>query len=352
MKARIVLPAFSLALLLASIPAAGSSFTRAANTFAGRAVLEGGEVTIEPFDPEDVWLYAGQDILPFDYEQGVAFTGEGMGEGGGGLVFSSRGSLYRTTLGCPAPEDLEADCYDVQAEARFAIRRDEFERGFNHIGDIDAGRAGPADGFIFGPLEKSPGTKNARGYVVYYADTLQRAGTTIETVNHCHHSWVTVDISGHWLIASDECEGLRVHEIVVDEEAAPDQRVSVVRRQDLDVRISGPWVNFAGCAFLTELNLYCNNWVDQDSFDVVSEVYRVDLRRPLGTPRAKGSSKLLFNLHASQRFTTRPVVPFAMETEGLTFYRRESAGPVEMHMLLRGERLDSFYYLHLTPQPV
>lgn len=357
MRRLVLVAALAIGLVVGWSAGAGVSFTRGANTSAGRAVYESGPVTLTNLDPADTWHYAGQDILPFDYEQGVAYAG------GGSLVFSSRGSLVRTSLGCPDPVNLDSPCYDVQAENLFATKRSEFEQGFNHIGGIDVGLAGPAQGFVFAPLEKSPGTKNARGYLAFDL-ALQRAGTRLETVAHLHHSWVTVDPSGHWLIAADESidpvtgKGtIRVHQInrQPDEPVPlPEERIQIDPPDpDLAVTVdpAGGWPNFAGCSFAGLKRLYCSNWKDQGDFDVETEIYRLDLSAPVGAPGATATTRLVLRLHLAQRFTPRPVVLFAMETEGLTFYPQTPGGENQMHVLLRGERLDSFYFVHLSLGP-
>ena len=155
-------------------------FTRQANTESGRAVYEPGPTEMTVHDPTDKWVDVGRDILPFDYEQGVAFTGDG-------LVFSSRGSLYRTTFGCPAPEDPALPCYDVQAND-FGIAADELAAGYNHVGAISAGLAGPAEGYVFAPLEKS--ASSTASVTPPTRDHLAAGGTQRRTSRRHHRGGV------------------------------------------------------------------------------------------------------------------------------------------------------------------
>lgn len=324
---------------------ASSAFIRAANTPAGRAAIEAPAATQIPAGGEK-WTVAGQDLLPFYFEQGVAYTHAS------GLVFSSRGSLTRTALGCAAPLDPVQPCYDVAEENVGAIPGAERQLGFNHIGDIDVGRAGPAAGFVFGPLETDP-PRHVRGYMAYDLATLTPKGKIIETVDHGYNSWVTVDPSGHWLLtAENTMNPIRVYEIA----SAGAGQVSIIRRDDLDITIpnppSPPLPNMAGCAFpdATGTTLYCANWAKRSSyFDVNTEVYRIDLSAAAGQPGATvSSSRIVFTLKLQPKNVVTANTPYGLETEGLTFYER--GGRQEMHILLRGETLGWFHFVHLAPE--
>lgn len=372
MRRTIVAVAAVACMLAGGTPAAGDpSFTRAANTEGGRLVFESGEATLT-FDSTDVWEYAGQDILPFDYEQGVAFTGEG-------LVFSSRGALVRTTLGCPDPLDDEEPCYDEVVERPFGISADEFEQGFNHIGDIDVGLAGDAQGFVLAPLETSSrggtcpqGPRLVRGYKAYRVSDLSTAGRFIETNCHRNHSWVTVDLTGHWLLAADPgtqqdddsfAQTIRVLEIARDGAEGSANEISITPQpgKNINVTSSQPLPNYAGCAFLGATTLYCSDWLDDNDIDIATRIYRIDLfGGAVGTSGVTGQGTQILSLELEPKYTgvqvdededAEPIVPFGNETEGITFYRRSVDGSVEMHVLLRGETLGWFYYVHLEPVP-
>lgn len=338
-----------LAVAFGAPAAAEPSFTRAANTPAGRTVFESGPAAVTVLDSSDVWHYTGQDVVPFSYEQGVAHAGTGMGPVGD-LVFSSRGSLVRTTLGCPAPDDLGDPCYDEEARNSRAIPADLSVKGYNHIGSIDVGRAGPANGFVFAPLETSSsgGTcpRSRRAYVAYDVATLQPAGALEEEVCHRAHSWVTVDPSGRWLIASDRgATTIRVYEI------SPDGTGVKFEWADRDVGLSPSGLpNFNGCSFRDEETLYCSDWVSSaGEQNVRTDVWRIDFGAPVGTKGAAASATRILELNVATKYAS--FVPFGRETEGLTFYRRNPTGPPEMHMLLRGETLAWVYFVHLAPGP-
>lgn len=360
MRRPLVLGAIPLAagLALSSVQAqprglAATGFTRFANSPAGRALMETApyEVVAGPAPGGEAWHDTGQDLLPFYYEQGVALVPAVGTPPAPGLVFSSRSSLTRTTLGCPAALDPGSPCYDVQAENSFAIPREERLQGFDHIGDIDAGRAGPAAGHVFVALEKPSGQRNARGYLAYDAETLAVAAKLIETIPHGFHSWVTVDPTGGWLIAADRgLDPIRVHEIGRDAAG----KVTITRREALDVEMLTPGLpNPAGCAFdpaAAGTVLYCNDWASMSlNRDVRTDVYRIDLSAPLGSAAITATARLAFTLKLSPKYVVTANTPYGLETEGLTFYERD--GRLEMHMLLRGETLGWFHYLHLAPGP-
>jgi len=343
------------AALMAAVPIAAfgasadprSAFTRFANTPAGRAAFEPASVVVSAVKPDgEQWHVAenGVDILPFDYEQGVAFTGSG-------LVFSSRGSLTRTTLGCPAPLDEEQPCYDVEVTDVDAIPGDLRSEGFDHIGDISIGHAGPAQGLLFAPLEKPSSRRDARGYLAYSIETLQPVARLIEDGPHGFHSWITVDPTGQFLIASDgpapppaETRPLRVYAL-----STGDGGLVIERADQFDLTlVPGNLPNFAGCAFQDPHTLYCANWVKTSlQHDVHTEIYRVDLSAAVGTIGATAVGRLVATVTLEPKGPG--AVPFGMETEGVTFYRRSRGGPLELHILFRGETLGSFTYVHLRP---
>ena len=373
---RTVIPLVLAALAVIAAPAvAAPSFTRAANTPTGRAALESGPAKLTVLT-DDVWHYTGQDILPFDYEQGIAFAGQGMGRGlDGSLVFTSRGAVIKTTLGCPDPLNDAVACYDEQVRRQFGVSADEFQMGFDHIGDIDVGREGPARGFAFAPLEtRSRGgecPRQNRGYKAYRVTDLSTAGRLIETACHRFHSWVTVDPTGRWLLAADAPtirddggfeQVIRLHEIARTGTPGAADEISIVRRQDLDVTITADQElsNYAGCAFRNATAMYCPDWRESNELDIDTRIFRIDFSDPIGTPGATATGHHILFLELEPKYTgvdidsdgdREPVVPFGNETEGVTFYRRSERGAPEMHILIRGETLGSFYYTHLAPGP-
>ncbi|HUQ39963.1 MAG TPA: hypothetical protein VM030_07380 [Acidimicrobiales bacterium] len=320
------------------------TFTRLANSPTGRTVLDPGPLTMTA--GSEAWHETGRDFLPFDYEQGVASDGRGN------LFFNSRGMIYRTTTGCPSPGDDAVPCYDVRAENRTPIDSGQGSRGFNHVGDTSAGRKGPAAGFLFTPVEKSPGNGVDKIFKVFDAETLATAGTLDIPGPFSHHAWVVVDPSGRFMLNADATiRKLEVYRISRNPKpASPAERVFLTRAKELDVSIDegipgdvGP----TGCSFRDDLTLYCADWrKNQAKWDEGTDVYRIRLRSPVGISGNSGSASKAFSFAVSHR---TPSITYGLEGEGVTFYRRTAGGPNELHVLIRGEHLASTFLLHLAP---
>jgi hypothetical protein len=322
------------------------AFARRANTSTGRAAFEVGALTITP--GSETWHNAARDVLPFDYEQGVASNDAGA------LVFNGRGALYRTTLGCVAPEDASVPCYDVKAHNPTPISAAEGQQGYNHIGDTSIGRAGPARGFLFTPLEKSPGSGFDKTFKVFDTENLKTAGKLEIKGPFSHHSWVMVDPSGNWMINADATiRTLEVYAITRNPNPpTPEQRIVLTRRLDLDVQLDAGIpadVGPTGCAFRDAVTVYCADWVkDALKRDIRTDVYRLALAAPIGTPSNTGTATTAFSYTVAHK---TPSITYGLEGEGLAFYRRVAGGPLELHILVRGERLDSVNLLHFALDP-
>ncbi|MEY2434026.1 MAG: hypothetical protein QOC92_3751 [Acidimicrobiaceae bacterium] len=334
-------------LFMGAEPSAGASFTRTANTPAGRAQYEVGDVTITP--GSETWASTGRDALPFDYEQGVDASGQGE------LVFNSRGHLYRTTLGCPKPEDDAVPCYDVLAENATPISGAEGQAGFNHIGDTSLGRAGPGAGFLFTPLEKSPGNGVDKIFKVFDATTLETAGKLEIKGQFNHHSWVMVDPSGNYMVNADATiRHLDVYRITLNPAPATDEeRITLTPAPDLGVDLTGTIsddVGPTGCSFLDDLTVYCADWIKSEpaKLDIRTDIYKFVLDAPVGATNNKGQAILAFSFTIAHKI---PSITYGLEGEGVTFYQRVPAGPIELHELVRGERLDSTNLLHFALAP-
>lgn len=325
---------------------AGTAFTRGANSPAGRALLETSAPAVTA--GSETWAYTGQDILPFNYEQGAAYAGDA-------LIFSSRGELIRTAIGCPDALDPYGPCYDVLEQRLPAIEGAEFQQGFNHIGGIDVGRAGPAEGHVFAPLETdTPRTR--RGFQAYDVGTFATAGKLIEVINHRFHSWVAVEPTGNYLIAAeDRMDPIRVYAI-----ARAGSQVTFTRRADLDVTgvaSPAPLPNMQGCKFdprdASGRTIYCADWRKKPTgfnLDEATQIFRLVLSAPIGTPGATASASLAFRFTAAPRYA--PVTsntPYGLETEDLAFYERD--GRMELHVALRGETLGWFHWMHFDQRP-
>ncbi|MEY2452071.1 MAG: hypothetical protein QOD92_1645 [Acidimicrobiaceae bacterium] len=343
-RARRLLVCVVVAILFpAAQPAVGASFTRTANTSAGRALYEIGDVTIT--NGSEAWVLAGKDVLPFNYEQGVSSTDTGQ------LVFNSRGQLFRTTLGCPAPDDDAVPCYDALAENQLPISGAEGQAGFNHIGDTSIGRAGPAEGFLLTPLEKSPGNGIDKIFKVFDVATLQTAGRLEVPGPFSHHSWVMVDPTGNFMVNADATiRHLDVYRIIKNPAPANDEeRIQLVRATELDITLDegipedvGP----TGCSFHDDLTVYCVDWIKNDlKHDIRTDVYRFRFAAPVGATDNTGAATLAFSYTIAH---TIPSITYGLEGEGVTFYRREPGGPLEFHEVVRGERLDSVNLLHFV----
>jgi hypothetical protein len=337
-----------IAAVLAATPSADAlTFTRFANTTLGRTLFEIGDITVRP--GTETWRAASKDVLPFDYEQGVD------SDGGHQLEFNSRGTLYRTTYGCPAPRDNARPCYDVLAVNRTPISADEGAQGFNHIGDTSLGRSGPAAGFLFTPLEKSPGNGIDKIFKVFDFNTLKTAGSLFVPGPFSHHSWVMVDPSGNYLVNADATiRHLDVYRITRNPApATPEERIVLTRAPELDVAIDagisadiGP----TGCSFLTDRSIYCADWVKEPNLklDIRTDIYRMDLAQPVGAMGNTGHAALAFSYTVAHK---HPSITYGLEGEGITFYKRRALGPVELHVLIRGEDLAVTNLVHFVPGP-
>jgi hypothetical protein len=324
-------------------PVVGASFTRTANTSAGRTLYEVGDLTITP--GSEAWAHTGRDVLPFNYEQGVSSTRSGQ------LVFNSRGQLYRTTLGCPSPDDDAVPCYDVLAENNTPISGSEGQAGFNHIGDTSIGRAGPAEGFLFTPLEKSPGNGIDKIFKVFDLTTLATAGTLEIKGPFSHHSWVMVDPTGNFMLNADATiRRLEVYRITRNPAPASDEeRIILARAPELDIQLDdgipedvGP----TGCSFRDDLAVYCVDWIKNElEHDIRTDVYTLRLAAPVGTMNNTGMASKAFSFTIAHKI---PSITYGLEGEGITFYQRTPDGPLELHELVRGERLDSVNLLHFA----
>ncbi len=311
---------------------ASSGFARAVNASGAF------EVAITTTPGSETWALAGQDVVPFYYEQGMASHGETD------LVFGSRASLTRTSVGCAAPLDPGAPCYDAREENPTPISRDLVAQGFNHLGGIDVGPSvsgAPGAATIFAPLETDP-PRTRRGYAAYDLQTLARVGLIVEEVAHRYNSWVAVDPSARFMItAQDKMDPIRVYEIGRDGAA-----VTLTRRADLDVTdVSSTPVlpNFQGCKFADDLTLYCANWMKRDSyFDIKTEIYRIDLSAPIGSTGVRATGAVAASLKAQPRYAGG--APYGLETEDLAFWGGQ------LHVTLRGEGLGWIHVVHLARQ--
>jgi hypothetical protein len=333
---------FAAAVGLAALPVraapanvGSTAFARLANSPAGHAAFD---VSVDVSSVAEQWMLEGMDVVPFYYEQGMA------SHDGTDLVFSSRNSLTRTAVGCPAWDDpLDGACYDVGAENSAPIPAELVARGFNHVGGIDIApiAEGPGASFVFAPLETDP-PRSVRAYGVYGLASLSRAGLLVEEVVHRYNSWVAVDPTARYMIiAEDGWAPLRVYEI-----SRAGDTIALARRADLDVTGTNPsqLPNFQGCKFNGSLTLYCSNWDKRNSyFDFRSEVYRVDLSAPIGTSGATATSALAFAFKArpkAEQLTAN--VPYGLETEDLAFWGGR------LHIQVRGESLGWIRILHFT----
>lgn len=311
---------------------ASSAFARAANSPAGDAIFD---LPIAVTSGSESWSVAGQDVVPFYYEQGMAHAGND-------LVFSSRNSLTRTAVGCAEPLELYAPCYDVYEENLTPISRDLVAQGFNHIGGIDIGPAvegAPGAATVFAPLE-TDNPRTRRGYAAYDLGTLARIGLIVEQVPHKYNSWVTVDPTARYMItAEDTMRPIRVYEI-----GRSGAEVTFTRRPDLDVTSVQPpnaLPNFQGCKFDGSTVLYCANWAKQNSyFDVRTEIYRIDLSAPIGQPGITATGAIAVSLKATPRYVAGG--PYGLETEDLAFWGGQ------LHVTLRGEALGWMHIVHLA----
>lgn len=331
-----------LLLVFAVLPAgaqpnvASTAFARAANSPAGHALFD---VPVEVSAASEQWALAGMDVVPFYYEQGM-----GSSSDGGSVVFSSRNSLTRTDAGCAAWADPAGACYTASEETVTPIPADLVARGVNHIGGIDIGPSGtgPGSGVVFAPLETDP-PRTVRAYGAYDLATLSRVGLLVEEVTHRYNSWVAVDPGARFMmIGEDRWDPMRVYEISRSGSGA----ISLARRGDLDVMGTNPGSlpNFQGCKFDGPVTMYCTNWKKRSSyFDIRTEIYRVDLSAPIGTPGATATSTLAFTFKAhglAEQITAN--APYGLETEDLAFWGGQ------LHVQLRGEGLGWFRILHFA----
>jgi len=321
------------------------TFTRLANSSAGRVLFEPGATTATP--GSEAWHETGRDVLPFDYEQGVASNRAGE------LWFNSRGTLYRTTGGCARPDDDAVPCYDELAVNRTPISAAEGQAGFNHIGDTSVGRAGPAKGFLFTPLEKSPGNGVDKAFKVFDATTLATAGKLDVKGPFSHHSWVMVEPSGNFMVNADATiRSLEVYRITRNPKPATDSdRIRLTRVPALDIKVDGGIpadVGPTGCSFADDLTVYCADWVKEPNFklDDHTDIYRIRLSGRVGARGVTGRATKAFSYTIGHR---TPSITYGLEGEGITFYRRTPNGPMELHVLIRGEHLASTYLFHFAP---
>lgn len=324
-------------------PVAGASFTRTANTTAGRVLYEVGDVTITP--GSEAWVHTGRDVLPFNYEQGVSSTRQGE------LVFNSRGQLYRTTLGCLAPDDDAVPCYDELADNPTPISGPEGQAGFNHIGDTSVGRAGPAEGFLFTPLEKSPGNGIDKIFKVFDLTTLETAGSLEIKGLFSHHSWVMVDPTGNFMVNADATiRHLEVYRITRNPAPAnSEDRILLTRAMELDIQLDdgiADDVGPTGCSFRDDVTVYCADWIKNDlKHDIRTDIYRLRLAAPVGATNNTGTASTAFSFTIAHKI---PSITYGLEGEGVTFYQRGPDGPLELHEVVRGERLDAVNLLHFA----
>lgn len=329
----VVVAVASLALPAHAVPnPASSAFVRAANSPAGHAVFD-ARVDVSP--AAESWALSGMDVVPFYYEQGMASFGDTD------VVFSSRNSLTRTDAGCTAWDDPFGPCYSVHEENLAPIPGGLVARGFNHIGGIDIGASGASAAKVFAPLETDP-PRSVRAFGVYDPATLSRVGLLVEEVTHRYNSWVSVDPSGSFMLtAEDRWDPMRVYQIANDAGS-----VTLTRRSDLDVTGTDPGMlpNFQGCKFDGPTTMYCSNWNKRSSyFDVRTEIYRVELSAPIGTPGITATSSLAFTFKAHPALEQlTATVPYGLETEDLAFWGGQ------LHVQVRSEVLGWVRILHFA----